>query len=75
MRPYASLPKTWSTIVSISPGFASLVGNYSKDDALLVRILQEAGAVPFVKTNVPQTLMASRNQMKLGLLTLKSISV
>lgn len=36
-----------------------MVGNYSDQDALLVQILYEAGAVPFVKTNIPQTLMVS----------------
>ncbi|KZT30418.1 general amidase [Neolentinus lepideus HHB14362 ss-1] len=38
-------------------GYVSLIGNYAKKNAVLVDILLEAGAVPFVRTNVPQTLM------------------
>ncbi len=37
------------------------MGNYSNKDALIVQILHEAGAVPFVKTNVPQTMIVSRS--------------
>lgn len=38
-------------------GYVSLIGKYAKKNAVLVNILLEAGAVPFVRTNVPQTLM------------------
>ncbi|KAH8113206.1 general amidase [Phellopilus nigrolimitatus] len=38
-------------------GFVYGIGNLAKSDATLVKILYEAGAVPFVRTNVPQTLM------------------
>lgn len=41
------------------PGFVSGIGNLAKTDATLVKILYEAGAVPFVRTNVPQTLMVN----------------
>lgn len=41
------------------PGYVSWIGNYSERDATLVTILYEAGAVPFVRTNIPQTLMVS----------------
>jgi Asp-tRNA(Asn)/Glu-tRNA(Gln) amidotransferase A subunit family amidase len=48
----------WSNIRSHStPGYVSWIGKYADRNAVLVDILLEAGAVPFVRTNVPQTLM------------------
>ncbi|THH06326.1 hypothetical protein EW145_g4166 [Phellinidium pouzarii] len=38
-------------------GYVSWIGDYAERDASLVIILYDAGAVPFVRTNVPQTLM------------------
>ncbi|KAH8120360.1 general amidase [Phellopilus nigrolimitatus] len=38
-------------------GYVSWIGDYAERDASLATILYEAGAVPFVRTNVPQTLM------------------
>ncbi|KAF7977397.1 hypothetical protein HWV62_4023 [Athelia sp. TMB] len=38
-------------------GYVSWIGRYADKNAVLVDILLEAGAVPFVRTNVPQTLM------------------
>ncbi|KIK70774.1 hypothetical protein GYMLUDRAFT_254100 [Collybiopsis luxurians FD-317 M1] len=38
-------------------GYISWVGRYAERNAVLTDILEEAGAVPFVKTNIPQTLM------------------
>ncbi|GJJ09663.1 hypothetical protein Clacol_003887 [Clathrus columnatus] len=38
-------------------GYVSWIGKYSEVDAALVEILVAQGAVPFVRTNVPQTLM------------------
>ncbi|PCH43375.1 general amidase [Wolfiporia cocos MD-104 SS10] len=38
-------------------GYASWIGKYAERDAVLTEILYECGAVPFVRTNVPQTLM------------------
>ena len=43
-----------------SSGYVSWIGQYAEKDAALVEVLYEAGAVPFVKTNIPQTLMVSR---------------
>ncbi|KAH7931012.1 general amidase [Leucogyrophana mollusca] len=40
-------------------GYVSWIGKYAEKNAVLVDILIECGAVPFVRTNVPQTLMAS----------------
>lgn len=38
-------------------GYAKWIGNHADSDCVLVEILYECGAVPFVRTNVPQTLM------------------
>ncbi|KAJ3728072.1 general amidase [Lentinula guzmanii] len=38
-------------------GYAGWIGQYADSDCVLVEILYECGAVPFVRTNVPQTLM------------------
>jgi amidase len=38
-------------------GYVSWIGRYAKRNSVLVDILQAAGGVPFVKTNIPQTLM------------------
>ncbi|KAJ7781812.1 general amidase [Mycena maculata] len=38
-------------------GYAKWIGRYAESDCVLVGILYECGAVPFVRTNVPQTLM------------------
>ncbi|KAH9949475.1 general amidase [Amylocystis lapponica] len=37
-------------------GYAGWIGRYAQSDCVLVQILYECGAVPFVRTNVPQTL-------------------
>ncbi|KAK7038032.1 amidase domain-containing protein [Favolaschia claudopus] len=38
-------------------GYVSWIGQFAEKNAVLVDILESLGAVPFVKTNVPQTLM------------------
>ncbi|KAF7347634.1 Amidase domain-containing protein [Mycena venus] len=38
-------------------GYVSWVGQFAEKNSVLVDILESLGAVPFVKTNVPQTLM------------------
>ncbi|KAJ8595435.1 general amidase [Rhizopogon salebrosus TDB-379] len=38
-------------------GYVSWIGQYAEKNAVLVDILLECGAVPFVRTNIPQTLM------------------
>ncbi|KAI0033140.1 general amidase [Vararia minispora EC-137] len=40
-----------------SMGYVGWLGRPAEEDSVLTEILYEAGAVPFVKTNVPQTLM------------------
>lgn len=41
------------------PGYAAWIGKPAENDCVLVEILYELGAVPFVRTNVPQTLMVT----------------
>ncbi|KZT66402.1 amidase [Daedalea quercina L-15889] len=43
--------------VETTVGYASWVGNYAQEDAVIVAALYEAGAIPYVKTNVPQSAM------------------
>lgn len=38
-------------------GYVSWVGKIAEEDAVIVQILYDLGAVPFVRTNVPQTMM------------------
>lgn len=39
-------------------GLAQLIGKpLHEEDAVCIRILKEAGAVPFCRTNVPQTML------------------
>ncbi|KAG8961123.1 hypothetical protein FRC03_005769 [Tulasnella sp. 419] len=38
-------------------GYVSWIGRVAEHDAVIVEILYETGAVPFVRTNVPQSLM------------------
>ena len=40
-------------------GYAGWIGRYADSDCVLAQILYEQGAVPFVRTNVPQTLWVS----------------
>lgn len=39
-------------------GYSSNVGNKGEKDGTMVRILKDAGAVPYVKTNLPITLLS-----------------
>lgn len=39
-------------------GFSSFVGNASENDGAVVRLLKDAGAIPYVKTNLPITLLS-----------------
>ncbi|KAG1881700.1 general amidase [Suillus tomentosus] len=38
-------------------GYVSWIGQYAEKNAVLVDVLIECGAVPFVRTNIPQALM------------------
>lgn len=39
-------------------GYSQFIGNKSQNDGPMVQLLKEAGAVPYVKTNVPITLLS-----------------
>jgi Asp-tRNA(Asn)/Glu-tRNA(Gln) amidotransferase A subunit family amidase len=41
-----------------SVGYSRNVGNKGEKDGTMVRILKDAGAVPYVKTNLPITLLS-----------------
>lgn len=61
--PLAGMPVSLKDTVAITGvdsciGYSAWVGRPSKKDAPLVRLLKDAGAVPFVKTNVPITLLS-----------------
>lgn len=49
----------------VTQGFPTRIGRPSKDDAEVIKILKEAGGIPFMRTNVPQYLMAheSKNEI------------
>jgi len=58
---------------SLIIGYVSWIGQYAEKNAVLVDILIECGAVPFVRTNIPQTLMVSA-LLRRVLVMVKSIS-
>ncbi|XP_035700175.1 vitamin D3 hydroxylase-associated protein-like [Branchiostoma floridae] len=37
-------------------GLVKYLENYAEEDSVIVRVLKKQGAVPFVKTNIPQTM-------------------
>jgi len=52
-------------------GCSRQIGNVATEDAVLVKILKEAGAIPFVRTNVPQTMYTHESSNPIfGLTTL-----
>lgn len=61
--PLGGLPITIKENVDIAGtdstlGLRSRVGRAARQDAVVVRLLREAGAIPLAKTNVPQTLLS-----------------
>lgn len=61
--PLAGMPISMKDTVAVAGwdsciGYSAWVGKPVKKDAALVRLLKDAGAVPFVKTNVPITLLS-----------------
>lgn len=58
-KPRSSVAR-YRMLTEFLTGYISWIGKYAEHNAVLVDILIEAGAVPFVRTNVPQTLMVSR---------------
>ncbi|KAF9029126.1 amidase signature enzyme [Hymenopellis radicata] len=61
--PLAGVPVSLKDTVGISGwdstcGISAWVGKPSKTDSTIVKLLRDAGAVPFVKTNIPITLLS-----------------
>lgn len=61
--PLAGVPVSLKDLVSVkgwdsSMGYSALVGKPMAADGALVRLLRDAGAVPYVKTNVPMTMLS-----------------
>ncbi|RPB03039.1 amidase signature enzyme [Choiromyces venosus 120613-1] len=61
--PLAGIPVSFKDTVNVKGydsciGYSKLVGKPAMRDAPIVRLLKDAGAVPFVKTNVPVTLLS-----------------
>ena len=61
--PLAGMPVSLKDTVAVAGrdsciGYSAWVGKPALRDAALVRLLRDAGAVPFVKTNVPITLLS-----------------
>ena len=61
--PLAGIPVSLKDTICVggfdsTVGFSSFVGNKEADDGATVRLLKDAGAVPYVKTNLPITLLS-----------------
>lgn len=61
--PLAGVPVSLKDLVGVkgwdsSMGYSALVGKPVAADGALVRLLRDAGAVPFVKTNLPMTMLS-----------------
>ncbi|KIM42466.1 hypothetical protein M413DRAFT_134551 [Hebeloma cylindrosporum] len=61
--PLAGIPVSLKDTVGVKDwdgciGYTAWVGRPAQKDSALVRLLRDAGAVPFVKTNVPITLLS-----------------
>ncbi len=61
--PLAGMPVSVKDTVGVAGedaciGYSAWVGKRVEKDAAIVRLLKDAGAVPFVKTNVPITLLS-----------------
>ncbi|KAH7374949.1 amidase [Plectosphaerella cucumerina] len=61
--PLAGIPVSLKDTIVVggydtSVGFSSFVGNKGSLDGPVVRLLKDAGAVPYVKTNLPITLLS-----------------
>lgn len=61
--PLAGMPVSFKDTVGVAGwdaciGYSAWVGRPVKKDSALVRLLKDAGAVPYVKTNIPITLLS-----------------
>lgn len=44
-------------------GYVARIGDRAERDCVIVQVLYKCGAIPFVRTNVPQTLMVSNDAL------------
>ncbi|KAI1492940.1 amidase [Biscogniauxia mediterranea] len=61
--PLAGIPVSLKDTINVggfdsTVGFSSFVGNKQAEDGPVARLLKDAGAVPYVKTNLPITLLS-----------------
>ncbi|KAH7018515.1 amidase [Microdochium trichocladiopsis] len=61
--PLAGIPVSLKDTICVggfdtTVGFSSFVGNKESKDGAVVRLLKDAGAVPYVKTNLPITMLS-----------------
>ncbi|KAI5924051.1 amidase [Camillea tinctor] len=61
--PLAGIPVSLKDTINVggfdsTVGFSSFVGNKPAEDGPVARLLKDAGAVPYVKTNLPITLLS-----------------
>lgn len=61
--PLAGIPVSLKDSITVggfdtSVGYSSFVGNKGSEDGPVVRMLKDAGAIPYVKTNLPITLLS-----------------
>ncbi|KAK3394599.1 amidase signature domain-containing protein [Podospora didyma] len=61
--PLAGIPVSLKDTIAVggydtTVGYSSFVGNKTPADGPMVRLLKDAGAVPYVKTNLPITLLS-----------------
>jgi hypothetical protein len=68
------LCKSATLLDPVFPGYASWIGDYAEYDCALVEILYHCGAVPFVRTNVPQTLIVCLHFLHVTLHSLVNVS-
>ncbi len=62
-RPLAGFPVSLKDLIGVegydtSMGYVNKCFNPPKADSAIVRLLKDAGAIPFVKTNVPYTMLS-----------------
>lgn len=63
-------PRVNTDRIDDSLGYVALIGKPAEDDSAIVKLLVQNGAVLYVKTNVPQTLMVRMPSVFLrGLIT------
>ncbi|KAI1638315.1 amidase [Biscogniauxia mediterranea] len=61
--PLAGIPVSLKDTINVggfdsTVGFSSFIGNKQAEDGPVARLLKDAGAVPYVKTNLPITLLS-----------------